>query len=61
MSSLFATKIPPPKPPATMPDPESVEAKRAKRALVPAGGKASTRLAPNGGTLGREYTRGTLG
>lgn len=62
MSSLFSSKIPEPEPPATMPDENSAEAKRAKRsAIVPAGGKESTRLASTGGTIGREYTRGTLG
>lgn len=62
MSGLLSKDLPPPEPPATMPDENSAEAKRAKRsAVAPAGGKESTRLATTGGTIGREYTRGTLG
>lgn len=69
MSGLFGSKkqsYPEPEPPATMPDPEDPLAKRQRRrthSLAPAGsGSAATdRLAPVPGTIGREFSRGTLG
>lgn len=66
MSGLFSTpKYPDPKPPATMPDPNDTAALRAQRdAKRRAQGDSSlsnNRLAPVPGTLGREYTRSTLG
>lgn len=61
MGNLFSSKIPDPEPPATMPDENDPQTKRAKRAFKPAGGRDSTRIAEAPGTLGREYSRGTLG
>jgi hypothetical protein len=69
MSGLFGKKqqMPEPEPPATMPDPEDPLAKRQRgrtRSLAPAGkssSAASDRLAPVPGTIGREFSRGTLG
>ncbi|MDW9528078.1 hypothetical protein RWE87_04950 [Sinorhizobium meliloti] len=67
MGSLFKsdTKVPDPEPPATMPDPEDELAKRAKRrqtgGLQTTSSSAQNRLAPVPGTIGREYSRSTLG
>lgn len=68
MTKLFgggAQKTPAPEPPATMPDPEDEMAKRAKRrqagALQAGSSQAANRLAPVPGTIGREYSRSTLG
>lgn len=60
MSNLFG-KTPEPEAPATMPDAEDPAAKRAKRYVPTGGGRASTRLEKSGGTMGKEYSRGTLG
>ncbi len=67
MGGLFSPDMPDPKPPAAMPDDEDELAKRARRNQAAAvtgrnnTGLASTRLAPVPGTLGREYSRPTLG
>ena len=68
MSKLFgggSQKVPDPEPPATMPDPEDEMAKRAKRrqagALQTTSSSAQNRLAPVPGTIGREFSRSTLG
>lgn len=66
MSGLFSKrKMPDPEPPAPMPDEQDEAAKRARRktagTLRQSSGVASTRLAPVPGTIGREYSRGTLG
>lgn len=67
MSSLFskpkAPDYPDPQPPATIPDTEDVAARRARRvnaARLPTAKSQTTRnVTP--GTIGREYSRGTLG
>lgn len=68
MSGLFGgkQKYPEPELPATMPDPEDPLAKRQRgrsRSLAPASrsSAATDRLAPVPGTIGREFSRGTLG
>lgn len=67
MSGLFGGKpdVPDPEPPAPMPDPEDELAKRAKRrqtgVLQQTSSSAQNRLAPVPGTIGREYSRSTLG
>jgi hypothetical protein len=72
MSGLFGGKkekvvYPDPEPPATMPDPEDPIAKRQRtrstRTSAPASASsaASDRLTRVPGTLGREFSRGTLG
>lgn len=66
MGSLFSKpKMPDPEPPATMPDAEDELAKRSRRqkVAVTAGqsSSAQTRLAPVPGTMGKEFSRGTLG
>lgn len=67
MSGLFGKKqeIPDPEPPATMPDPGDEMAKRAKRrqagTLQQTSSTAQNRLAPVPGTIGREFSRSTLG
>lgn len=68
MSGLFGSKpkYPDPEPPATMPDPNDELAKRKRRSQTGQGvsstsSSAADRLAPVPGTLGREYTRSTLG
>ena len=71
MSGLFGSKkqqeYPDPEPPATMPDPEDPLAKRqrsrstATTAPASASSSASDRLTRVPGTLGREFSRGTLG
>lgn len=66
MASLFSKpKYPDPKPPATMPDPYDTSAVRAKREagrrVRGSSSTANNRLAPVPGTIGREYTRSTLG
>lgn len=67
MSKLFGggSKVPDPEPPATMPDPEDELAKRTKRrqtgVLQQGSSQAANRLAPVPGTIGREYSRSTLG
>jgi hypothetical protein len=56
---------PDPEPPATMPDPEDPLAKRKRRQQTGQGvtttSSATDKLAPVPGTIGREYTRATLG
>jgi len=56
---------PDPKPPATMPDEQDEMARRARRRQVSTtaaeSSSAQTRLAPVPGTIGREYSRQTLG
>lgn len=67
MGSLFnpdvKAQLPPPPPP--MPDPYDVEAKRAKRKeMRRVQNQSSTdqnQLAPVPGTIGREFSRSTLG
>lgn len=66
MGALFGrTKIPDPEPPATMPDEQDELAKRARRTtarnVASESSTAQTRLAPVPGTIGREYSRSTLG
>ncbi|MGE8105159.1 hypothetical protein ACQKP1_15880 [Allorhizobium sp. NPDC080224] len=72
MSKLFgggksSTPAPPePAPPATMPDPEDPMAKRERRkttTLSPSrtSSAAADRLTTVPGTIGREFSRGTLG
>lgn len=62
MGNLFAPKSRDPEPPATMPDERDPKTLRAKRSAQGSGtGRASTRLAQQPGTIGQEYTRGTLG
>ena len=67
MSGLFSKpKIPEPKAPATMPDPEDPLAKRQRRrrgadGTLATSSAATDRLAPVPGTLGREYSRSSLG
>lgn len=67
MSGLFGDKpdVPDPEPPAPMPDPEDELAKRAKRrqmgGVQTTSSSAQNRLAPVPGTIGREYSRSTLG
>lgn len=66
MSGLFSKpKVPDPEPPATMPDPEDPLAKRKRRqaggSIATTSSSASDRLAPVPGTIGREFSRGTLG
>lgn len=67
MSGLLGgkTDYPDPEPPATMPDPNDPLAKRVRRKT--AGGLPTTsssttdKLATVPGTIGREFTRSTLG
>lgn len=67
MSGLLGDKpdVPDPEPPAPMPDPEDELAKRAKRResgmLQTTSSSAQNRLAPVPGTIGKEYSRSTLG
>ena len=67
MSGLFGKKqdIPDPEPPAPMPDPDDELAKRSKRrqtgTLQTTSSSAQNKLAPVPGTIGREYSRSTLG
>lgn len=66
MSRLFSNqKMPDPEPPATMPDAEDELAKRARRrtgvTTAAESSSAQTRLAPVPGTIGREFSRSTLG
>lgn len=60
------TEYPEPEPPATMPDPEDPMAKRQRRKVgrvSPSGysSAAGDKLASVPGTIGREFSRGTLG
>lgn len=67
MSGLFGGKpdYPDPEPPATMPDAEDPLAKRQRRrrtgTLAQPSSSTTDRLAPVPGTLGREFSRSTLG
>lgn len=66
MGGLFSKpKMPEPTPPATMPDADDELAKRARRRQVATtageSSSAQTRLAPVPGTIGREFSRTTLG
>jgi hypothetical protein len=71
MGKLFgggskSTPPPEPEPPATMPDPEDPMAKRERRKtakLSPSrtSSAAADRLTTVPGTIGREFSRGTLG
>lgn len=66
MSALFSKpKVPDPEPPSTMPDPNDPMAARRRRqsggGIATTSSSASDRLAPVPGTIGREFTRGTLG
>ncbi|WP_017275764.1 hypothetical protein U8C32_02495 [Sinorhizobium medicae] len=68
MGKLFGgdkPDYPDPEPPATMPDPEDPLAKRQRRkqtrTLSTTSSSAADRLAPVPGTIGREFTRSTLG
>lgn len=66
MGSLFGSKkIPDPEPPATMPDEMDPLAKRAKRrqagALQSQSSSTANAIAPVPGTIGREFSRSTLG
>jgi hypothetical protein len=66
MGGLFKReKMPDPEPPATMPDDQDQIAQRARRGraktTVAESSSAQTRLAPVPGTIGREFSRSTLG
>lgn len=64
MSKLFSPSIPDPTPPSNMPDPNDALAKRARRrtgVVDTTSSSATDRLATVPGTIGREYTRSTLG
>ncbi len=66
MSGLFSKpKMPDPEPPATMPDAQDELAQRVRRTraktTVADSSSAQTRLAPVPGTIGREFSRSTLG
>lgn len=66
MGGLFKKpKMPEPTPPATMPDADDPLAKRLRRRQVSRtaeeSSSAQTRLAPVPGTIGREFSRQTLG
>lgn len=68
MGGLFGGEpdYPDPEPPATMPDPGDELAKRKRRTqtggvTTQTSSSASDKLAPVPGTIGREYTRSTLG
>lgn len=62
MAGLFG-KAPKPEPPAPMPDPynESGAKRKESRRLASASSTAQNKLAPVPGTIGREYSRSTLG
>jgi hypothetical protein len=67
MGALFggSAKMPDPEPPATMPDANDPLAKRKRRQIsgqIQTGSsQAADRLAPVPGTIGREFSRSTLG
>lgn len=66
MGKLFGgTKYPDPEPPATMPDEQDPLAKRARRRqageLQTGSSSAANAIAPVPGTIGREFSRSTLG
>lgn len=65
MGGLFSKpKYPDPEPPATMPDAEDPLAKRQRRkagGMSTASSTASDKLATVPGTIGKEFTRGTMG
>lgn len=65
MGSLFKPDMPKPTPPATMPDPYDTAAQREKRKsareLRVGSSAVQNSLAPVPGTIGREFSRSTLG
>lgn len=66
MGGLFSKPdYPDPEPPATMPDPEDPLAKRQRRrtggSVRTVGSSQANQLAPVPGTIGREFSRSTLG
>ncbi len=66
MAGLFSKpKMPEPEPPATMPDPDDPLARRQRRrqggTLASTSSATSDRLSTVPGTLGREFSRSTLG
>lgn len=69
MGALFSkpasAKMPDPEPPATMPDADDPLAKRKRqqnnRQIRTTSSQAADRLAPVPGTIGREFSRSTLG
>lgn len=64
MSGLFSKpKMPEPEPPAAMPDPQDPLAKRTRRRQggTLANSATTDKLATVPGTLGREFSRSTLG
>lgn len=66
MSGLFSKpKVPEPEPPIAMPDQEDPASQRSRRrtagTIRSGSGTAANRLAPVPGTIGREYSRSTLG
>ncbi|AXV15113.1 hypothetical protein CYG48_04995 [Neorhizobium sp. SOG26] len=66
LKNLFSKpKMPDPEPPATMPDDQDEITKRARRKQMTTtraeSSSAQTRLAPVPGTIGKEFTRSTLG
>lgn len=69
MGALFSKpkqeKMPDPEPPATMPDANDPLAKRKRqqigRQVRTGSSQVSDRLAPVPGTIGREFSRSTLG
>lgn len=66
MGSLFKSpKMPDPEPPATMPDDQDEITKRARRKQMTTtraeSSSAQTRLVQAPGTIGKEFSRSTLG
>lgn len=66
MGGLFSKpKMPEPEPPATMPDPQDELARRSKRrtagAIQTGSSSQANAIAPVPGTIGREFSRSTLG
>lgn len=66
MGKLFGSpKIADPEPPATMPDDQDELARRSRRrqagAVKAGSSSAANSIAPVPGTLGREFSRSTLG
>lgn len=64
LKNLFNPKVPDPSPPSAMPDPNDELAKRARRrtgTVDTTSSAAADKLAPVPGTIGREYSRSTLG
>lgn len=63
MSKLFkSSRHPDPEPPATMPDPnDPLQTRFHRKDLRRTSSLTKDRLAPVPGTIGREYSRSTLG